>query len=159
MPFYLRSGKALAARFSEVVIQFRCPPHLMFPLPAGQMLQCNRLTLRLQPNEGIHLNFQTKVPDAERVELRPADLAFDYRDAYGETALPEAYERLLLDAIAGRRVAVHADRRDRAGVGDHGPDHRGERAAGRPPQPESQYGPVRRREPAGPEACGGQNDG
>jgi glucose-6-phosphate 1-dehydrogenase len=101
VPFYLRSGKAMAARFSEVVVQFHCPPHLMFPLPPGMMLQCNRLTLRLQPNEGIRLKFQTKVPDTERVQLKPADLRFEYRDTYGETAIPEAYERLLLDAIQG----------------------------------------------------------
>jgi glucose-6-phosphate 1-dehydrogenase len=101
VPFYLRSGKRLAARFSEVVIQFHCPPHLMFPLPAGDVLKCNRLTLRIQPNEGIRINFETKVPDRERVELKPADLHFEYRDAYGEQALPEAYERLILDAIQG----------------------------------------------------------
>jgi glucose-6-phosphate 1-dehydrogenase len=101
VPFYLRSGKAMKARFSEVVVQFLCPPHLMFPLPAGQSLQCNRLTLRLQPNEGIKLSFQSKVPDTERVELRPADLHFEYRDTYGDTAIPEAYERLQLDAIQG----------------------------------------------------------
>jgi glucose-6-phosphate 1-dehydrogenase len=101
VPFYLRSGKAMGARWSEVVVQFLCPPHLMFPLPAGQTLQCNRLTLRIQPNEGIRLNFQSKVPDTERVQLKPADLHFEYRDTYGETAIPEAYERLLLDAIQG----------------------------------------------------------
>jgi glucose-6-phosphate 1-dehydrogenase len=101
VPFYLRSGKAMAARFSEVVVQFLCPPHLMFPLPAGMSLQCNRLTLRIQPNEGIRLSFQSKVPDKERVELRPADLHFEYKDTYGDTAIPEAYERLLVDAIQG----------------------------------------------------------
>ncbi len=101
VPFYLRSGKALAGRFSEVVVQFLCPPHLMFPLPPGQTLQCNRLTLRIQPNEGIRLSFETKVPDKERVELKPADLHFEYKEAYGETAIPEAYERLLVDAIQG----------------------------------------------------------
>ena len=101
VPFYLRSGKALAARYSEVVIQFRCPSHLMFPLPPGQTLQCNRLTLNLQPNEGIRLNFQTKEPDVDGVRLRPMDLAFDYKGAYREKALPEAYERLLLDAMQG----------------------------------------------------------
>jgi glucose-6-phosphate 1-dehydrogenase len=101
VPFYLRSGKGLAARFSDVVIQFHCPPHLMFPLPAGELLQCNRLTLRIQPNEGIRINFETKVPDTERVKLRPADLSFQFRDAYGDQAIPEAYERLLLDAIQG----------------------------------------------------------
>jgi glucose-6-phosphate 1-dehydrogenase len=101
VPFYLRSGKALADRFSEIVIQFRCPPHIMFPLPPGETLQCNRLSIRLQPNEGIRTTFQTKVPDRERVELRPADMRFDFREEYGETALPQAYERLILDAIHG----------------------------------------------------------
>jgi glucose-6-phosphate 1-dehydrogenase len=101
VPFYVRSGKAMAARFSEVVIQFRCPPHLMFPLPAGELLQCNRLTIRLQPDEGIRMSFQTKVPDRERVELKPADMQFTFRDTYGESKMPEAYERLLLDAIHG----------------------------------------------------------
>ena len=95
------AGKGLKSRYSEVMIQFRCPPHLMFPLPPGEMLQCNRLTMVLQPNEGIHLNFQTKVPDVDGVRLQPRDLSFDYKEAYAEKPLPEAYERLLLDAIQG----------------------------------------------------------
>ncbi|HEY3789144.1 MAG TPA: glucose-6-phosphate dehydrogenase [Urbifossiella sp.] len=101
VPFYLRSGKGLAARYSEVMIQFRCPSHLMFPLPPGQVLQCNRVTIVLQPNEGIQLNFQTKVPEVDGVTLQPRDLSFDYKEAYHEEALPEAYERLILDAIQG----------------------------------------------------------
>ena len=101
VPFYLRSGKGLAARYSEVMIQFRCPAHLMFPLPPGKQLQCNRVTIVLQPNEGIQLNFQTKVPEVDGVSLQPRDLSFDYKEAYQEKALPEAYERLILDAIQG----------------------------------------------------------
>jgi glucose-6-phosphate 1-dehydrogenase len=101
VPFFLRSGKGLAGRYSEVVIQFRCPPHLMFPLPPGQTLQCNRLSLCIQPDEGIHLNFQSKVPDEEKVTLHPADLQFHFRDAYPDRPIPESYERLLLDAIQG----------------------------------------------------------
>jgi glucose-6-phosphate 1-dehydrogenase len=101
VPFFLRSGKALARRSSEVNIQFRCPPHLMFPLPPGAMLQCNRLSLCIQPDEGIHINFQSKEPDSGAVKLRPADLEFHFKDEYGGHALPEAYERLLQDAIAG----------------------------------------------------------
>jgi glucose-6-phosphate 1-dehydrogenase len=84
-----------------VIIQFRCPPHLMFPLPPGTVLQCNRLALCIQPDEGIHINFQTKVPDQEGTTLRPADLEFHYRNAYADVAIPEAYERLLLDALNG----------------------------------------------------------
>jgi len=101
VPFYVRSGKGLAARHSEVLIQFRCPPHLMFPLPPGQTLQCNRMILQLQPNEGIRLNFQTKVPDVDGVSLQPRDLAFNYKEAYAGKAMPEAYERLIIDAIQG----------------------------------------------------------
>ncbi|HJZ57514.1 MAG TPA: glucose-6-phosphate dehydrogenase, partial [Gemmataceae bacterium] len=67
----------------------------------GEVLECNRLKIVLQPNEGIRLNFQTKVPDVDGVRLCPRDLAFDYKDAYHEKALPEAYERLLLDAMQG----------------------------------------------------------
>jgi glucose-6-phosphate 1-dehydrogenase len=75
VPFYIRSGKGLKSRYSEVMIQFRCPPHLMFPLPPGEVLRCNHMTLVLQPNEGITLNFQTKVPDVDGTSLRPRDLS------------------------------------------------------------------------------------
>jgi glucose-6-phosphate 1-dehydrogenase len=101
VPFYVRSGKGLKARYSEIMIQLRCPPHLMFPLPPGETMQCNRMTLVLQPNEGIHLNFQTKVPDVEGVRLQPRDLTFNYKQAFSTKAMPEAYERLLLDAMQG----------------------------------------------------------
>jgi glucose-6-phosphate 1-dehydrogenase len=101
VPFYLRSGKGLATRYSEVMIQFRCPSHLMFPLPPGEVLRCNHLTMVLQPNEAIRLNFQVKTPDVDGVALGPRDLSFNYREAYANQALPEAYERLLLDAIQG----------------------------------------------------------
>lgn len=99
VPFYLRTGKGLAERFSEVVIQFRCPPHLMFPLPPGQLLKCNKLTFRIQPDDQIRINFQTKEPDVQPVTFKPADLKFDFRSEYGE--VPEAYELLLQDAIQG----------------------------------------------------------
>ena len=114
VPFYLRSGKGLKSRYSEIMIQFRCPPHLMFPLPPGQILQCNRMTLVIQPNEGIKLNFQTKVPAVDGVELQPRDLSFDYSEAYGEK-LPEAYERLLLDAMQGEAsLFMRSDEIERA---------------------------------------------
>ncbi|VTR99071.1 glucose-6-phosphate dehydrogenase [Tuwongella immobilis] len=115
VPFYLRSGKGLRSRYSEVMIQFRCPPHLMFPLPPGETLRCNHLRIILQPNEGIHINFQTKVPDVDGTRLQPRDLAFDYRNSYGQAALPEAYERLLLDAIQGdAALFMRADEIERA---------------------------------------------
>jgi glucose-6-phosphate 1-dehydrogenase len=115
VPFYLRSGKGLKSRYSEVMIQFRCPAHLMFPLPPGEVLQCNRITLMVQPNEGIRLNFQTKVPDVDGVRLQPRDLSFDYKHAYADHALPEAYERLLLDAMNGdASLFMRADEIERA---------------------------------------------
>ncbi|HVK18795.1 MAG TPA: glucose-6-phosphate dehydrogenase [Fimbriiglobus sp.] len=115
VPFYLRSGKGLKSRYSEVMIQFHCPPHLLFPLPPGEVLQCNRMSLVLQPNEGIHLNFQTKVPDVDGVRLQPRDLSFNYKEAYAEKPLPEAYERLLLDAVQGdASLFMRADEIERA---------------------------------------------
>jgi glucose-6-phosphate 1-dehydrogenase len=99
VPFYLRSGKALRSRYSEVTIQFREPPFRLFPQAAGHEPAANRLTIVLQPNEGIKLTFQTKVPSIDGNALQSRDLFFDYKSAFG--ALPEAYERLLLDALQG----------------------------------------------------------
>ncbi len=101
VPFYLRSGKALDRRLSEITIQFHCPPHLMFSLPTNSVLQCNRLSLTIQPDEAIYLNFQAKVPDKDRTELQPVNMQFHYQSAFGPDAVPEAYERLLHDAITG----------------------------------------------------------
>jgi glucose-6-phosphate 1-dehydrogenase len=100
VPFYLRSGKALAEKSSRISIQFRCPPHMMFPLPAGAEIRSNLLTLCLQPHEGMHLRFEVKVPDTV-AEMRSVDMAFHYQDAFGPRAIPEAYERLLLDSLTG----------------------------------------------------------
>jgi glucose-6-phosphate 1-dehydrogenase len=115
VPFYLRSGKGMARRFSEVVVQFRCPPHLMFPLPPGTELQCNRLAICIQPDEGIHINFQSKKPDEDGVELTPADLEFHYKDAFPNHPIPEAYERLLIDVMQGEAALfMRSDEIERA---------------------------------------------
>lgn len=100
VPFYLRTGKRLPLRATEIVVQFHCPPHMMFELPAEQPFICNRLRIRIQPEEGIRITFQSKVPD-EGMRLRVSDLEFLYRRSYGDKAIPEAYERLLLDAMSG----------------------------------------------------------
>jgi glucose-6-phosphate 1-dehydrogenase len=99
VPFYLRSGKGLRTRYSEVTIQYREPPFQLYPMPAGRTPEPNRLTLVIQPNEGIKLSFQTKVPAIDGTDLQPRDLFFDYKQSFG--SLPEAYERLLLDALQG----------------------------------------------------------
>ncbi len=100
VPFYLRSGKALKQKTSQIVVQFRRPPHLFFNLPLGRRLDPNMLCLCIQPDEGIHVSFQTKVPGSTS-EVQPVDMEFLYRDSFHNTPLPEAYERLLLDAIQG----------------------------------------------------------
>ncbi|MBN2003658.1 MAG: hypothetical protein JXA21_09905 [Anaerolineae bacterium] len=98
VPFYLRSGKALAAKESEIVIQFKRAPHLLFPQPDARLTP-NALVLCLQPDEGLHLRFEVKTPGAG-MRTRAADMMeFHYAEDFGETALPEAYERLLLDAL------------------------------------------------------------
>ncbi len=115
VPFYLRSGKSLRSRYSEVAIQFKCPPHMLIPIPAGETVDCNKITLVLQPNEGIRINFQTKVPEVDGTRLQPRDLAFDYEEAFNERSLPEAYERLLLDAIQGEAALfMHSDEIEQA---------------------------------------------
>ncbi len=100
VPFYLRSGKALEKKVSEILIQFRSPPHVMFPLPPGGEFRRNYLAICVQPDEGMHLRFEAKVPDT-LAELRSVDMEFHYADDFEGIALPEAYERLLLDALHG----------------------------------------------------------
>jgi glucose-6-phosphate 1-dehydrogenase len=100
VPFYLRSGKALQSKVSEIVIEFNEPPHVMFSLPEEYRLTPNFLSLCIQPDEGIHLRFETKVPDSAR-ETRSVDMDFHYADSFGDVPLPDAYERLLLDALIG----------------------------------------------------------
>ncbi len=100
VPFYLRSGKALATKSTQIVVQFVRPPHLMFNLPPGHRLSSNTLSLCIQPDEGIHLKFGAKVPDSAQ-EILPVNMEFHYRETFGNGALPDAYERLLLDALNG----------------------------------------------------------
>lgn len=100
VPFYLRSGKGLAARVSEIVVQFQCPPHLLFNLPVEKPLTPNILSLCIQPDEGVHLKFELKVPDSP-METRSVDMEFHYCASFDRIKLPDAYERLLLDALNG----------------------------------------------------------
>ncbi|MBL8099926.1 MAG: glucose-6-phosphate dehydrogenase [Anaerolineales bacterium] len=97
IPFYLRSGKNLAEKQSQIIIQFKEPPLAMFPM---QTMKPNILVLYLQPDEGVHLRFEAKAPDKVN-ETRSVDMEFHYDDAFGKSAIPESYERLLLDAIQG----------------------------------------------------------
>ena len=100
VPFYLRTGKAMADKITEIVIQFRCPPHMMFAGASDEELDPNVLSLCLQPDEGIHLKFGVKVPGQGMI-MRSEDMAFHYQSAFGDQAIPEAYERLLQDTLEG----------------------------------------------------------
>ncbi|HEY2329361.1 MAG TPA: glucose-6-phosphate dehydrogenase [Verrucomicrobiae bacterium] len=99
VPFYLRTGKNLPMSASEVRIQFRPTPNVLFAAQCGNHIDANALTLRLQPNEGISLRFNGKVPGLG-VGVRPVRMHFSYDAEFGAYT-PEAYERLLLEAIGG----------------------------------------------------------
>jgi glucose-6-phosphate 1-dehydrogenase len=106
VPFYLRSGKALAAKETQIVVQFKRVPHALFSLPGGQGIPPNVLSLCIQPHEGIHLRFQAKELGAG-TRSRPVNMTFRYAGEFRSTEnvdvspLPDAYERLLLDALQG----------------------------------------------------------
>ena len=100
VPFYLRSGKAMSCRTTQIVIQFRDPPHMLFANERKEAVQANRLVIQVQPGEGIQLHFQTKVPD-QGMKMRQTDLDFNYQREFKGSSMPEAYERLLLDALEG----------------------------------------------------------
>ena len=99
VPFYLRTGKRLPARTTEIAVQFNEVPHLMFAKTDVEHLDPNVIVVRVQPDEGISLNFGTKVPGPE-VSVRTVDMNFDYQTDF-PSGTPEAYERLLLDCMAG----------------------------------------------------------
>jgi glucose-6-phosphate 1-dehydrogenase len=99
VPFYLRMGKNLPMSASEVRVQFRPTPNVLFAAECQNKLDPNALTLRLQPNEGISLRFNGKVPGMS-LGVRPVRMHFSYDSEFGAYT-PEAYERLLLEAIAG----------------------------------------------------------
>ncbi len=99
VPFYLRTGKRLARKISEVSIQFRPVPHQAFPSTAVAEWGHNRLVIGIQPEETIMLRFQAKQPGTE-VRLGPVKMRFSYHESFrGES--PEAYETLLLDVLSG----------------------------------------------------------
>lgn len=99
VPFYLRSGKVMSCRTTQIVVQFREPPFMLFEDGPRNVTESNRLVIQVQPAEGIQLHFETKVPDAG-MKMRQTDLEFSYQREF-RGAIPEAYERLLLDALEG----------------------------------------------------------
>ena len=100
VPFYLRTGKALAGKVSEVVVQFQAPPHLMFSPDPNREISPNALALCIQPDEGAHLILESKVPD-QGMAMQSVHMEFHYESAFSGQDIPEAYERLLQDALEG----------------------------------------------------------
>jgi glucose-6-phosphate 1-dehydrogenase len=99
VPFYLRSGKRMANRVTEVAIQFKRPPLLLFKSHDVEAVNPNVLVMRIQPDEGVSLTFEVKPPGADMV-IKPLSLDFKYEQAFGQSP-PEAYETLLEDCIEG----------------------------------------------------------
>ncbi len=115
VPFLLRTGKCLARRVTEVAVHFKQPPLSLFRTVECEGDQCdlaaarpNVISFRIQPNEGIHLTFSTKRPGMN-IDLQAMQMDFDYGQSFSKS-LPEAYERLLLDALRGdRTLFMNAD--------------------------------------------------
>ncbi|MGA3082559.1 MAG: glucose-6-phosphate dehydrogenase [Terracidiphilus sp.] len=113
VPFYLRAGKRLKKRATEISIQFKQPPLLIFDRLASsgpcQQIQPNLLTIRIQPDEGIALRFGAKVPTTPDMAVCPVNMDFDYAAAFGKSSA-NGYERLLLDAMLGdQTLFAHRD--------------------------------------------------
>jgi glucose-6-phosphate 1-dehydrogenase len=99
VPFYLRTGKRLARKVTEIAVTLRPVPHLAFERDGAAGVRPNQLVLTLQPNEGVSLSLGAKVPGT-RMRIRPVNMEFLYNTAFLSQS-PEAYERLLLDAMRG----------------------------------------------------------
>ena len=99
VPFYLRTGKRLPRRVTEIAVSFKRAPHLPFSRTDTEELGHNQLVLRVQPDEGVTLKFGSKVPGSQ-MEVRDVSMDFLYGEAFTESS-PEAYERLILDVLLG----------------------------------------------------------
>ena len=99
VPFYLRTGKRLARRVTEIALGFKRAPHLPFTATDTEELGYNALVLRIQPDEGVTLRFGAKVPGTQ-MEIREVNMDFAYGGSFTESS-PEAYERLILDVLLG----------------------------------------------------------
>jgi glucose-6-phosphate 1-dehydrogenase len=99
VPFYLRTGKRLPTRVSEVAVRFKPVPHRSFPETAAVQWLPNRLSIRIQPDEGIALGFQAKQPGPPFI-MQPVEMRFSYKESF-QAQPPEAYETLLLDVMVG----------------------------------------------------------
>lgn len=99
VPFYIRTGKRLARRLTEIAIQFRDVPDILFKKILPERVEPNVIVMRVQPDEGIMFRMESKVPGFD-LQMRPVQIDFRYGSTFG-APVPEAYERLLLDIVAG----------------------------------------------------------
>jgi glucose-6-phosphate 1-dehydrogenase len=99
VPFYLRTGKHLARKVTEIAVILKPVPHLAFEEQGSLGVQPNQLVLTVQPNEGVSLSLGAKIPGS-RMRIRPVNMEFLYGTAFMSQS-PEAYERLILDAMRG----------------------------------------------------------
>jgi len=99
VPFYLRTGKCMTKRASEIAVTFKAVPHVLFNADPAVPLEPNVLVLRIQPDEGLSLRIATKLPGS-KVKIYPVKMDFSYGSTFGDQS-PEAYERLMLDVMAG----------------------------------------------------------
>lgn len=100
VPFYLRAGKRLGRRVTEIAVVFKRATHLPFAQSSTEELSNNALVFRIQPDEGITVRFGSKVPDTTDIQIRDVTMDFQYGDSFVDTS-PEAYERLILDVLLG----------------------------------------------------------
>ncbi|WP_324133114.1 glucose-6-phosphate dehydrogenase [Bosea sp. (in: a-proteobacteria)] len=114
VPIYLRTGKRMAQRYSEIVVTFKPVPHSIFGGGSCDKLYANRLLIRLQPNDGVQLQLMMKVPGSGRLKIVPRQLDLRYSTAFDERT-PDAYERLLTDVIRGdQTLFMHRDEVEQA---------------------------------------------
>lgn len=100
VPFYLRTGKRLGKRVTEIAVIFKRAPHLPFESTAVRELGSNAIVIRVQPDEGVTMRFGAKVPGGTAMEVRDVSMDFSYGRSFTESS-PEAYERLILDVLLG----------------------------------------------------------
>ncbi|POR49543.1 glucose-6-phosphate dehydrogenase [Bosea psychrotolerans] len=114
VPIYLRTGKRMAQRYSEIAVTFKPVPHSIFGGGSCDRLDANRLVIRLQPNDGVQLQLMMKVPGSGRLKVVPRQLDLRYSTAFDERT-PDAYERLLTDVIRGdQTLFMHRDEVEQA---------------------------------------------
>ncbi len=122
VPFYIRTGKRLARRVTEVVLRYKPVPFLPLPAGARESVEPNELVLRIQPDAGIEVSFAAKVP-GQTFRVRTERLDFSYEQTFAAVT-PEAYERVLHDALVGDATLVHPQRRGRPVLADRAAAHR-----------------------------------